>query len=390
MKKNIALFVVLLIVLLATIKTWIVFYVNEFLICAIADILIIILGKKAFQVSSFSSGATLLAIMASMLYTRGNLNAYLGAMLNISPFLLFCYLRQEVRMEFLLFFNKVFATILTISVSGWILFLLGVQMPHSYITYIEYNQFDNYFLFLNGVNVNALEAFFPRFYSIIIEPGDLACILCLLIYLDHYRLNRWYNIVYLISLMLTFSLAGLLLFVVGLIPNLLLSSGKAKLYIFSVFLSLGLLITYAITTSENSIVYQMIGQRLIEADDTENIPAYNRADKDIGDFMEKTFWKSDNVLFGYGESLPYNGVDMRVFVAKFGLVPLVAYFIFLSFCFLRKNSTFGLWYFLLFFLIFYKGYSMLFYSGMLMVYLMGIEWCYINKNHKWRLWPVKK
>ena len=388
MKKNISLFIVLILVLLVTVKAWLAFYVNEYVICALADILIISFGIKDFKPTSFSRSVTIFAFIASMLYVRGNLNAYIGAIVSLSPFLLFCYLRQEVRMNFLLFFNKVFAIIMTISVTCWILFLLGVQMPYTYVTYGEQYIFDNYFTFLNFHHISGLDSFFPRFCSIIIEPGDLACILVLLIFLDGYRLKKWYNIVYLISLVLTFSLAGLFLFVIGLIPHLLYSSMKNKVGVIVGVIAIALAVTYSINSSENSVAYQMLGQRLIE-DDNGRISGYNRSGEEFDYYFKNYFWSSGDVLSGKGDKLQYEGVDMKIFIAKYGIVSLIAYFAFLFFAYSQRKSKFGFWFMLLFLMIFYKGYSMLFYSGMLMIYLMGVEWCYFDQGRKKELWPVK-
>lgn len=387
--KSRYLIAVLIFILLATIKTWVVFYLNETLLCVLADILIVFFGSRNFKVSDYSKTVSVFAIMAVLICTRGNINAYISAIINISPFILFCFLRREIRMSFLLSFNKVFAIIILVSTICWVLFLLGVPMPNSYITYGERYEFDNYYTFLNFHHTEGIISFFPRFCSIIIEPGDLACILCLLIFLDKYRFNKWYNIVYLIALILTFSLAGLFMFTIGLLPNIINSSRKNRIRALVSIVIITGIASFAIRASEDSVVYQMIGQRLIEDEDTGQISGYNRNSAGFSEFFDNVFWKSDKVLFGYGDDIQYGGVDMRMFIAKFGIVSLLVYVLFLFVSYVKKHSKYGLWFFILFFMIFYKGYSMLFYSGMLMLLISGLDRCYVDKELQTDLWPSK-
>ena len=70
----------------------------------------------------------------------------------------------------------------------------------------------NYGLFLQGEGSNSF-----RFYSMFDEPGVVGTLGTFLLFANRYDFRKWYNIVMILSCLLTFSLAGYILTFIGLI-----------------------------------------------------------------------------------------------------------------------------------------------------------------------------
>lgn len=382
---------VLVITILFTFKSWFSMGLDLKVWSPLLAIAILISGKDYIVTNLASVKAIFWCFLAYMVFTRGNLNAYIGSFLYILPFFAFCCIKPEIRKDFLRVFNHIFASFLAVSVFFWILHLLGIPLLHSRLKFGEFYAYENYYFFLDFIGSSDYLSVFPRFFSIFIEPGLLGILCVLMISLDGFRLKRWYNIVYLVSLILSFSLAGFVLFAVALIPFVLSKSTGSKwgyiTIILIVFIS-GYYVLYM--ADENSVAYQMLGQRLEWNEDRGTISGYDRSGEAINEFLEKSFFGSGKVMFGFGPNLQYEGVDWKVFLVKYGVVSLLLYLIFLFNCYLQKKSWLGMWWFLLFVLIFARGYSVMFWPGVLMLYIMGLDYLFYNKNRVLNLWDVNK
>lgn len=120
-------------------------------------------------------------------------------------------LDNGTRVRLLYYVTLLTQVIVGISLVGWILFLLNIPLPHYYSDTDTYYTHTVYYLFLlNGVPELQL---MPRFAGLFLEPGHLGTICCFLLYVENFNFKKLGNIVLLLGVLFSFSLAayGLLL-----------------------------------------------------------------------------------------------------------------------------------------------------------------------------------
>lgn len=120
--------------------------------------------------------------------------------------------------------SKWLAILLALSTFWWILYLCGVNLPHteqhlpwdrnSYgYRYLNYGLF----ILIQDMNPWVLPEPVPRFCSFFLEPGHVGTIMVFLLYANGFTMRRWVNVVYWIVIILTFSAAAYTLLVTGLV-----------------------------------------------------------------------------------------------------------------------------------------------------------------------------
>ena len=198
--------------------------------------------------------------------------------------------------EYLLnLFIKITSVLVLISLSGWILFLLKVPLPHYTNTSHPYYIHTIYYLFnLNGYPELQL---IPRFAGMFLEPGHLGTMCVFILYLKRFNLKSFLNIILLLGVLLSFSLAAYGLLVLSIV--LILYQNGKKLWIgffSSIFILIGLL-SSMINNGDNAL-YELIFQRL-EVTDDGDIKGNNRTSKTF-DYVFDDYLKTDRIWLGYG------------------------------------------------------------------------------------------
>lgn len=122
------------------------------------------------------------------------------------------------------FITRVTAIIILVSLIFWGIYLIGIPLPHYYV--VTNNYYDHsvyYFFLLNNGSV------IPRFAGLFLEPGHVGSTACLLLFLNGVTLKKWENVIFLIAIFLSLSLAayGLLVGCIGL--HLFIKSKRAFL-----------------------------------------------------------------------------------------------------------------------------------------------------------------
>ncbi len=369
--------------MIVSINPWFVFFnisgtTKLFLILGLT-LLSYLLSDDLFGYINRTGSILVLFLLAAFAGTRGNFNAYLGTFIHSVPFLLLLSAKDYFKHALFDVFNKVFWWIIAISLSFWILFLVGLPLPHEYWRGENY-AFENYYFFLKAAYYNF--SLFPRFCSIFLEPGYVACYISFLLFIKKYDFRDWHNIVYLVALILTFSVAGWLLFVVGLIPYLN-QRGRVK-WAYVAFVIIAIVAYFYFVRNEDSAVGMLIGERVRFEDGS--MVGYNRASDELEDYWNNYFWKSDKVLFGLGEQYLTNfdfgaSVDMRAYIIRYGIIAAVLYILFLLSCLIRYRSRLGVWFFIIVLAFVYRGYSIMFWEATLCLYLIGITALFVEEQH---------
>lgn len=197
---------------------------------------------------------------------------------------------------------KFFSLILIFSVVYYILSLF-VDLPHFRLQHYNpaYPYYDNYIFFVSSSTIESAIMGFARFRSIYTEPGHLAMICAIFLYINEYTWKKWQNVVLTVSLFLSLSLAGFLLYFIGLILYLITKSNNLSLTLFKI-LSMSLLITVGTLSfyspTNDDIISTMILSRL-EYDESNGVSGNNR-NSEVFDYYYDIFLSSDQRFLGIG------------------------------------------------------------------------------------------
>lgn len=103
-------------------------------------------------------------------------------------------LPSEQKKELLRIVTLCLTIIIAISLVPWILYLLGVPLPHSGPILLEngFHWVTNYYFFLSGEELNPLK--FPRFRGMFIEAGQIATVCVFLYFANNKKLRLWQKI----------------------------------------------------------------------------------------------------------------------------------------------------------------------------------------------------
>lgn len=338
-----------------------------------------------FILKYVSMKMSFLFFLAAILAQRGNINAYIECVFIIAPFLLFLFLKDVYKLDFIIRFNNLLATLVCVSLAFFILHLIGLPLPHYSISWKSYI-FDNYYFFMIIPSTYyALE----RFQFIFTEPGYFACLMVFMIILNKYDFKKWQVNIYLVALIFTYSLAGYLFFVLGLLPFIFYKSKNKGLYLFILFILLGGFLILLNSESDN-FVTSMFSSRLQFGED--RFSYYNRTSDHFEYWFQNFFIPSGDWLFGENEAINQIfsgeglvGVDLRVYFARYGIFPIIFYFGSMLYYYSKKHSLFGLWYALIFIIFYFRGYTVMYYMGFPMLYIIGLLVFEYEQDTKQRL-----
>lgn len=151
---------------------------------------------------------------------EGALNAIIfGTILNLD---------KALMIDCLKFIIKWLALIVFVSSIFYILFLLGINLPHTTLDLSDNSRkegLENYYFFVFAYNTFGM----TRFNSIFLEPGYLTLGIAPLLFIYKYNVKNKYVLLLLISQLLSFSLAGLILLLFGFFYCILCGTEKRKM-----------------------------------------------------------------------------------------------------------------------------------------------------------------
>lgn len=190
-------------------------------------------------------------------------------------------------------FTKIFGIISIVSLVGWILFLIGINLPHAFIEDKEFGySFDNYYIFLyNRYGI------FPRYCSIFLEPGYYGQLAAVLLFANMMKLNNIYTISIFISALFSLSLAGYVLIIIGYI---FININKENIWKLAFLFLVGFA---AVNIAKNynggdNPINGVILSRL-EIEDGQ-LTGYNRTTEELDSYFSHGFFQNEKYLFGHG------------------------------------------------------------------------------------------
>ena len=246
--------------------------------------------------------------------------------------------------------TKVFSYILLISLIFYLLWHIGVAFPKSLLKHPVnsfYGLFENYYMFIVAGNYGL----FTRFQSVFTEPGHLGMFSAILLYVNRYDFSKWYTWVIFLSLLLSFSLAAYILFVVGILLFWGMKVKKMLAFLFKIFICAIFVLKisiYIYNEYPNSILSVLIFSRL-EFDDTSGIVGNNRNDiyftRDYENMRSKM---GEEFILGigvdrYAENFFGTANSCyKVFIMQYGILGITILFLFFLSLLCNSPSKLGL------------------------------------------------
>ena len=243
-----------------------------------------------------------------------------GSLELIIQWLILCYivsLKYEYKIQLIDFITKWFAILMSISLVAYILFLSGVPFPGTIVEYQQYFM-DNHYFFLQK------EMF--RFQSVFLEPGHMTMGLAPLLFINKYNLKNRYVLILFIAQMLSLSLAGYMMMMIGYSILFLFDKQSKKSKLISVLLSVILISSIAIfmqNSFENNIFDDLIFRRM--QFENGHFVGDNRSSIYLDRQFEDVVSSSD-ILTGryFNAEMSEKGVaGYKKFIVQFGLIGCV-------------------------------------------------------------------
>ena len=288
-----------------------------------------------------------IAIYSIFLLVTGNIRYAFSQPFYYIPGILLCMLPAYYLKDIFVFISKAMAYILLISFIVFIIDLIVDLPPVNYVKVGTYNEFENYVFLLKN---QSLREFF-RFSGPFVESGHMSMICAILLYANQYKFKKWYNIVFLVSILFSLSLAGYVLLGLGLVLYNI-KSFKRIIQI-SVGALLMLYIVADVWDNGNNPVNIFIISRL-EYDEEKGITGNNRFDLDTDNYYNKL--TTQDFLVGLGldkykqleEEELVAGAGYKIFILINGFIGcLFVLMIYYNFCRLSFNRKYAIGFLLL-------------------------------------------
>ncbi|MBO4638355.1 MAG: hypothetical protein J5710_01220 [Treponema sp.] len=248
------------------------------------------------------------------------------------PVSIFIFSSDLEKRYFLSLFTFIFSIICFVSFSFFVLHLLGFSLPYTELYHPKntfYDHFENYRFFIIVRSGNIIPVFF-RFQSIFTEPGHLGMICALLLYANEYNFKKIHNIILLLCLLFSLSLAAYILFISGLFIYKYFSSKRKLpmiLFLSCLIILLTLLGMMYYKSNPDSVLSQRILSRLI-LDKDKGIVGNNRNTEQFTKIFSEFTSEPTKFFFGSGTTVnalfPKGGESSyKNFVFEHGLLGLI-------------------------------------------------------------------
>lgn len=220
-----------------------------------------------------------------------------------------------------------------------------------------------------------------RFCGFTLEPGYMGSFCAYMLYADRFRMRKLDNIVLLITVITSFSLAGYLLTTMG----IFLCKIKDKKIIIKRFLQIGCLLTLSYFIAQeynngNNFINEKIFNRL-QLDEKKGIQGNNRTSDDVNVYYNN-FLNSDSFLLGYDDAQMkklrnslevWNSAGYKVFLMNYGFLRMVFILLFYYLIARWSNNKFYSLGFFGMITIYFLAVGTVFSLMWLIIYILGIK-----------------
>ncbi len=225
--------------------------------------------------------------------------------------------------HFATLFSKILACMLGISLLMFILFHLGLNLPGRNAEFSETYRFTNYYFFL--IRDWGQVMLIPRFQAYFLEPGHMGTAIVLLLATQVGQMKKWYNIILLIALLFSFSLAAYVLLVIVMLLHLWMKRKRiiAKILFVSVLIAI-ILGSASVYNGGDNMLNQLIFMRLQMNEEGDDIEGNNRVTSSFQTEYD-SFLQSSDVFFGrkVNQDIMHGNAGFKVFVYTYGFVGFI-------------------------------------------------------------------
>lgn len=322
----------LLLLFLQSMYAWFLWEQFVFIVILVAGLsaLFALSSKDVFALKKSNIITILILVVIQFYMVRDmNINAFIAAVLRICIISIVLLLNDQIKIDLLNFFTKAFAVLLSISLLAWIIFLIGIPLPHSSISFNAGQYwYNNYYLFLEDLKPFIIVS---RFSSVFLEPGQLGMITAFFLYANRFELKRKTVMIIFIATLFTFSLAAYLLLLISASAYIIISSKKPmrNFILWCLFLS-SIYFYFSNLNGGNNIVNNLIIERLyIENGD---LAGNNRFSSFMDNYFD-SFVKSADIYTGIG-AVKYQMFNLgpnagyKVFIVQYGIIGTLLVFLF--------------------------------------------------------------
>lgn len=307
---------------------------------------------------------------------HANTNGAVGQLFLLISILFLINTNDELKPEIFKFITNGMAILVGISLFFYILFLIGIPLPHSTlkVSNLGYEGI-NYYIF--STNSNFTE--YLRFRSIFAEPGHLSMGLIPLLYVNRLNLRNKSVLVLFIAELFTLSLAGYIILTISIV---IYSFSRSKSNLFSkivlMFLIFLIFINMLGRMNKDNVINKAIIARLEYDSSKGTIAGYNRTNK-YTNITYDNFVKSSDLLFGMDYkkyySATYGDAGYKVYMMRYGLIGTILVILFyLTYALVyRKYEVWGLL-LIIIMLLFQNGYP--FWFTIVFSYVLGVSKLY--------------
>ena len=259
-------------------------------------------------------------------FTNANsLNAYISSIFNTVIFYSLFKVSPMMLKKISVLLAKSMGIILVPSILFFLLYLLGYPLPSYDLQFGDnFYSFTNYYFFL--LDDRQLFAFIPRFQSIFLEPTYLGSTAAVLLMTQRGEWKKWYNIAMIISILISFSLAGYVYFTVIIFLNLWT---KGKRIFKNIIIAVSVIALFTIGSffynNGDNLVHDLIMLRL-EIEDG-GLAGDNRVTDTFEADFENLLGSSD-IIFGRDFDNEFGNSGYKVIIYDLGIVGFILYFIF--------------------------------------------------------------
>lgn len=221
--------------------------------------------------------------------------------------------------------TKIMAVILIVSMAGFMLYLIGFPLPSSDAKYGEdlYSYSNYYFFLLRDADLWTL---IPRFQSVFLEPSHMAIASVFLLMTEIGRWKKWYNIVLICSVLISFSLeAYVLLFCLVFLSKWIQRKHFIRNLLAIIAVFVAIIVGSFFYNDGDNMLNALIVMRL-EVDDGE-VAGNNRTTEEF-DAEYESYLNSSDIFFGRDMVQSFGNSGYKVFIYEYGFVNLALLFIF--------------------------------------------------------------
>lgn len=303
--------------------------------------------------------------LAKFIFTlRGNLFGYLGVFLSTFIVALIILMDNKTKIELFEFFSKAFALITLVSLFFWVLFLIGIQLPFTEMSFNGRYEGYNYYTFF--YNPDAIRQFIQfnqhhniyRFSSIFLEPGHYNLVAPLIIFVYKFNLRKKRVVIILLGVLFSFSLAGyILIFITAIMQPMFRYRNPIKFLLTYFVIGCASILIYSKISGNNefNIVNQAILSRLEFNKDKGAISGYNRSTSESDKYFFKIIEsnqrylgvgqaKYDKLSASLGNNSGYKFIIIRTGIIGFSLMLLIYIFITMQSKNKRVYGFFFIWF----------------------------------------------